>query len=286
MKKALALLIILAVTAALAACGTSPNPAMTGADAPPAAVTDSPTEAVTEATAPTELPLLSQMTEEECAKTLRAIEPKLPEELPFDLMSLVRGLEEDIDMPYWSDVYFTPEHSAFELVRTAVKEYYGGKMPEDTASLPSTVPDPPGENQYMWLISGDDMVLPYKAFDCSMTYIEPDGTNEGGMLYADGEAFFMGILSHEDEFPEVGRDFEIMLYDKCCVSAINVYDAETQERIGSNIRPDELSGVISASDRDLIVEMTVRHTGRYIEALDKNEHDAYMFGFIVKYGDR
>lgn len=286
MKKALALLIILAVTAALAACGTSPDPAMTGADAPPAAVTDSPTEAVTEATAPTELPLLSQMTEEECAKTLRAIEPKLPEELPFDLMSLVRGLEEDIDMPYWSDVYFTPEHSAFELVRTAVKEYYGGKMPDDTASLPSTVPDPPGENQYMWLISGDDMVLPYKAFAYGASYVEPYGDNNGGMLHADGKAFFNGILSEADEFPAVGPDLEIVLYDSCALAAINVYDAETHEPVVSNIGADEFKELISASGRDLIAVMTAVHTGRYIEAIGESEYDAYMFGFIVKCGGR
>ena len=285
MKKTFALLMISAFAAALASGCVSPKPAITGENASPASATEAPTEAVTDTPEQTELPRLSRMTEEECTKTLRAIVPELPEEMPFDLMDLVRRFEEDIDMPYWSDVYFTPEHNAFERVRSAVKGYYGGEMPDDTALLPSTVPDPPADHQYMWLVFDGSMVLPYKEFACSTTYIEPDGVNEGGMLHADGMAFFAGIISHRDEFPEVGRDFEIMLYDSCYISTINVCDAETQERLKSNIRRDELDETISAADRDLIVEMIVGRTGRYIEALDENEHDAYIFGFIVKNGD-
>ena len=74
---------------------------------------------------PTELPRLSQMTEEELTETLVNLGVEIPEDTTWDLRSLTALFEEDIDAPYPSDVYFDSDHMLFESVRAAVKEYYG-----------------------------------------------------------------------------------------------------------------------------------------------------------------
>ena len=66
------------------------------------------------------------------------------------------------------------------------------------------------------------------------------------------------------------------------MTAISVFDAVTREVLAEGIKLEELPAVIEANGQALIAQITVDHTGRYIEALDEYEHDAYMFGFFVK----
>ena len=161
-------------------------------------------------------------------------------------------------------------------------EENSGTQPDDT-DLPSTVPDPPAENQYLWLVENGGIVLPYKAFAYGTSYVEPSENNpNGSMLCADGEAFFDGILGHEDEFPAVGKDFEMVVRADCIITQIRVFDRATHEHLNDSLTAAELPGFIESAESDLIIDIVVLHQGKYIEAFDMYENDAYTFGFIVK----
>lgn len=159
---------------------------------------------------------------------------------------------------------------------------YAFALVGETADLPSTVPDPPAAGQYFWLVDGGETVLPYMEFAYGTTYVPAEGDNEGGMLHADGKAFFQGILGEARKFPCVSRGCETALYADSVVTGIRVYDAVTRERLADGIKIEELPGVIEANGQALIVEITVNHEGEFIEEAGKHEYDAYMYGYFVR----
>lgn len=184
---------------------------------------------------------------------------------------------------------YAREHIDFKPVVDVILKQDGEEvgyafiLESGTASLPSTVPDPPAENQYLWLVDGGETVLPYKEFDYGASYVEPNEDNPNGcMLSADGRAFFEGILGSAGSFPAVNRGYDTVIYADCAVKSITVFDAVTRERLADGVNMSELPAVIEANGQALIVQIVVCHTGDYIEAIGENEEDAYMFGYFVK----
>lgn len=163
--------------------------------------------------------------------------------------------------------------------------------PEQTAeAAPSAAPELPGDNDYMWLSYNGEMVLLFKSFYYGKTYVESDD-GSGGFLHADGVAFLVGLraaIGTDDvrsKLPEVGPGFKPIYAEDCRLTGIRVYDTETLEPLESGLTFDGLLKFIDDSESDVVVQMIVLHTGRYIEAMEENEHDAYSFAFIVKKTD-
>ncbi|MBR0135536.1 MAG: hypothetical protein IJM18_04990 [Clostridia bacterium] len=177
MKRILSFALILIMALSLAACKKPQNEAAAPED------NAAPTE---QAAKPAELPVLSQMTQEECTAKLRELGADIPDDLDFDIRIWVAEFEKDIDRPYPSDVYFDKLHSLFEQVREAVKTYYaesgmpfttGSPADPDPAATPMPYPEEP------------DGTLPEVIQGVDVFFIaNPDGTlygwgnNEYGQL--------------------------------------------------------------------------------------------------------
>ncbi len=165
-------------------------------------------------------------------------------------------------------------------------------MPEATETVPeaseapgappSTVPDPPEDCGYLWLVYKGRTYAPYENFMYGMTYAD-NGDGAGGFICADGTAFFNGSFGQEDlpELPVVGPDFETVLWADCRIVRISLYDIDPLERIAFDISREELDERIEGSGRYMAVEILVEHTGRYIESEDKSEYMVNSYSFIV-----
>lgn len=84
---------------------------------------------------------LSDMSEEDCIRTLREFGAQIPGGREMGIMAMVRDFEEDIDRPYPGDVYFDDEYNLYESVRAAVRAYYSS-VGAALASTPKPTPAP------------------------------------------------------------------------------------------------------------------------------------------------
>ena len=140
MKMLISLLLAALMLLTLAACRPSSVPP--AAEDPTEAPTEAPTEEPVETPEPAaELPVLSEMSEEDCVAALRALGVEIPDGLGFDIRSWVWAFEEDIDRPYPSDIYFDETHMLFEQVREAVRAYYA----ESGFPIHEPTPEPAAE---------------------------------------------------------------------------------------------------------------------------------------------
>ena len=130
---------------------------------------------------------------------------------------------------------------------------------------------------HLVLTDGGARLMPHICPLYSTRYFEEGG----GFLHGDSIEFFDRTLRLTGDLPEVGADFEYSVGENCRITQINVYDPDSLEGISLAISAQELEKLVSSLEGSVIVEMHVLHTGRYIEAADDNECEAFSYAFIV-----
>lgn len=156
------------------------------------------------------------------------------------------------------------------------------EAPAETEA-PTEAPSPaPAREDFLILTDNGQRVAPFICPLYSTHYVEPSDTSSGGFLHGDSEEFFDYRLRIEGGLPTVGPGFAYSLGEDCSLSVINVYSAASKERLESGISEARMRELAASSDEPLIIEIWVQHNGRFIEAENDREHEAFSYAFTVE----
>ncbi|MBQ1718233.1 MAG: hypothetical protein II031_03660 [Bacteroidales bacterium] len=118
---------------------------------------------------------------------------------------------------------------------------------------------------------------------CCDTEVHMDGNGKWIVAKGDGFAFSEGAAEASARFPIVGPDFGLELGENCKVLDLELFDMEGRGILDeSKLEGKDVEGLIRSCEGDRIVILTVKHTGRYFEAVNTYEDATYGYGFIVK----
>ena len=257
--------------------------AVPGAAASTPAPTSTPKPTLKPASAPTSF-RLSDMSEEDCIRTLREFGAEIPEDRETGVMAMVRDFEEDIDRPYPGDVLFDDEYALYESVRAAVRAYY---ISIGAALAPASTPTPaptavPGETEFiktgfLKVRAGGELYTPVEKDDYSKLWLD----DIGGFIHGDG-IWFGGYLADDDFAASLPRvpydpDFAFVLADGCSIYRIDVFDPVTRERIAWKISESELRSMAASAENGIIAAVYAKSTGRCINGEYECWGNAYGF---------